>query len=68
MSGRLVARVRAKVEARAARRREAILRAVQALGVDDARIEGDAVLLSGRGLMRRWMSDLALRESGRDGL
>lgn len=66
MSGRLVARVRARAEARVARRREAIVSAALALGVEDARIEGDAVRLSGRGLMRRWMRDLALREAGRD--
>lgn len=56
------------VEARAERRRRAVAEGMLAVGVEDARIEGDAVRLSGRGLLRRWMSDLWLREAGRGGL
>ena len=55
------------VEARAARRRREIAEVMLAAGVEEARVEGDAVLLSGRGLLRRWLSDLALREAGRGG-
>ena len=55
------------VEARAARRRREIAEAMLAAGVEDARVEGEAVLLSGRGLLRRWLSDLALREAGGGG-
>ena len=56
-----------QVEARAARRRGQVAEAMLAAGVEDARVEGEAVLLSGRGLLRRWLSDLALREAGRGG-
>ncbi len=55
------------VEARAARRRREVADAMLAAGVEEARVDGDAVLLSGRGLLRRWLSDLALREAGRGG-
>lgn len=59
------ARVMAGAEARAEQRRQTIAAALAAAGVDDVRVEGDAVRLSGRGLMARWMSDLTLREAGR---
>ncbi|MCP1468697.1 hypothetical protein J3E64_000364 [Sphingobium sp. OAS761] len=52
--------------ARAAARREAIAAALAAQGVE-ARVEGDAVRMNGRGLAARWMRDLALREAGRSG-
>ena len=55
------------VEARAARRRREIVEVMLAAGVEEARVEGDRVRLSGRGLLRRWLSDLALREAGRGG-
>ena len=55
------------VEARAAWRRGQVAEAMLAAGVEEARVEGDAVRLSGRGLLRRWLSDLALREAGRGG-
>ena len=52
-------------EARASRRRRAIADAMLASGVEEAWIEDEAVGLSGRGLMRRWLRDLRLREAGR---
>jgi hypothetical protein len=52
------------LEARAARRREAIAAALREEGVA-ARVEGEAVVLSGRGLRARWARELALREAGR---
>lgn len=55
------------VEARAARRRGQVAEAMLAAGVADARVEGDAVLLSGRGLMRRWLGELDLRDRVRGG-
>lgn len=64
MSGRLLARLKSLAEGRAQQRREAIAEATTGLGVD-AFVEGEAVRLSGRGLLRRWLSDLALREAGR---
>lgn len=54
------------VEARAEHRRRAVADAMLAAGVD-AQVEGEAVRLSGRGLLRRWMNDLGLREAGRGG-
>ncbi|WP_218036408.1 hypothetical protein [Sphingobium sp. EM0848] len=59
----MMARLRALVEERVAARRRAIAAAVSAAGVE-ARVEGEDVRLSGRGLMRRWMGDLLLREAG----
>ena len=55
------------VEARAARRRREVADAMLAAGVEEARVDGDAVLLSGRGLLRRWVGDLDLRERVRGG-
>ena len=66
-AGMKVAALARLVEARAARRRGQVAEAMLAAGVEDARVEGEAVLLSGRGLLRRWLSDLALREAGRGG-
>ena len=63
---RMAALVR-MVELRAARRRGQVAEAMLAAGVEDARVEGEAVLLSGRGLMRRWLGDLDLRERVRGG-
>lgn len=54
------------VEARAEQRRQAVADAMLAAGVD-AQVEGEVVRLSGRGLLRRWMSDIGLREAGRGG-
>ena len=66
-AGMKVAALARLVAARAARRRWEVAEAMLAAGVEEARVEGDAVLLSGRGLLRRWLSDLALREAGRGG-
>ena len=52
------------VEARGARRRERIVAALAVAGVE-ARIEGEDVRLSWRGLGARWRRELALREAGR---
>lgn len=52
------------VEARAARQRERIAAALAEEGVA-AVVQGDDVLVSGRGLATRWSRDLALREAGR---
>jgi hypothetical protein len=57
--------VRAKVEARAARWRGQIAEAMGDFG--DVVIEGEAVRVSGRGIMRRWMADARLRDAGRAG-
>ncbi|WP_240334272.1 hypothetical protein [Sphingobium estronivorans] len=59
------ARLRGLVEERVAARRREIAAAISAMGVE-ARVEGEDVRLSGRGLMRRWMGDLGLREAGRE--
>lgn len=52
----------------AERRRRAIAQAVadEIAGVS-ASVEGEAVVLSGRGLMRRWMADARLRYFGSGG-
>ena len=65
--GMKVAVLARMVELRAARRRGQVAEAMLAAGVEDARVEGEAVLLSGRGLMRRWLGDLDLRERVRGG-
>ncbi|WP_375197361.1 hypothetical protein [Sphingobium sp.] len=59
------AALEALFEARVERRRRAIAEAARAAGVQDATVEGEGVRLSGVGLMRRWMTDLRLREAGR---
>lgn len=61
----MMERLRALVEARAEARRREIVAAAMAAGVQEARVEGEAVRLSGPGLMRRWMDDLTLRDAGR---
>lgn len=64
---RWVQRIAAIAEERAARRREAVAQSMRDAGVEAA-VEDEAVRLTGRGLMRRWIDDLALREAGRGGL
>ncbi len=64
MSAAMIARARDRVEALAERRRARIADAARGVGVD-AEVEGEAVRLSGRGLMRRWMTDARLRDLGR---
>jgi hypothetical protein len=62
MMAGIEARGRAAAEARAAARRRAMAAAVaaQVPGVN-ARVEGEAVILSGAGLMARWAGDPWLR-------
>lgn len=55
------------LEARAALRRGRIVAAWRELGVV-GEVQGEDVRASGRGLVRRWARDLALREAGREGL
>jgi hypothetical protein len=57
--------VKGLIEAAVARRRRAIVASALAAGVEEARVEGEVVRLSGRGLLRRWMAELPLREAGR---
>ncbi len=58
-------RIVRRAEARAQGRREAIARAAEGLGIA-ASIEGERVVLEGRGLRARWMRDARLRDIGRD--
>jgi len=60
----MMERLRALVMARVEARRQGIVAAAGPLGVE-ALVEGEGVRLSGPGLKRRWMRDLALREAGR---
>ena len=55
----------ALVEAGMEARRRGIAAALAATGVE-AQVEGEAVRFSGCGLRARWMSDLALRDAGRN--
>lgn len=52
------------LNARAARRRAAIVAALREAGVA-AEVDGEDVRASGRGLVARWWRDLSLREAGR---
>lgn len=65
--GALIARGEAAGEARAAARRQGITRAVAAdfPGLT-ARIEGEAVVIEGRGLLDRWLREATLRDIGRE--
>lgn len=54
-------------EARAGRRRREIAAEAEALGGIAARIEGERVMLEGRGLLDRWIRDASLRNIGRMG-
>ena len=53
---------------RAARRRQAIAEEAGALGGVRARVEGEVVVIEGRGLLDRWIRDANLRNIGRTGL
>lgn len=64
----MVERAAAAGEARAARRRQAIAEEADALGGVRARVEGEAVVIEGRGLLDRWIRDANLRNIGRAGL
>lgn len=59
MRGQRIAREAAE------RRRERIVAEAGDMPGVTASVEGEAVVLEGRGLMRRWASDLAFREIGR---
>ena len=65
VSGAMLRRLVRLTQEGAARRRDAVARAAIAAGVEDAQVDGEIVRLTGPGLMRRWMSDLGLREAGR---
>lgn len=54
-----------RAEARAASKRENIVRAAEGLGIS-AREEGDTVVMEGRGLLARWLRDARIRNIGRD--
>lgn len=55
-------------DARAAALRQALVGEAEALGGIVARVEGEAVVLEGRGLLDRWIRDARLRDIGRTGL
>lgn len=63
--GPIPQRVAQRAELRAARKRDAIVRAAEDLGIG-ARAEGDTVVLEGRWLLARWLRDARLRNIGRD--
>ncbi len=65
MKAAMLGRMIRMVEERAERRRRAVASAATYAGVEEAQVEGEAVRLTSPGLMRRWMSDLGLREAGR---
>ena len=48
-------------------RRHAIARAAEQVPGVNAAVDGEAVVLSGRGLAQRWLGDMALREIGSAG-
>lgn len=52
-------------EARAAALRQALAGEAAALGGIVARVEGEEVVLEGRGLLDRWIRDARLRDIGR---
>lgn len=58
-------RIVRRVEARAQARREAIARAAEGLGIG-ASVEGERVVLEGRGLLARWLRDARIRDIGRE--
>lgn len=58
-------RIAQRVQARAQSRREAVARAAEDLGIS-ARVEGELVVMEGRGLLARWLRDARLRNIGRE--
>lgn len=68
-SGRALAALLPRAEragaARAGRRRAAIVAEAEARRGIVARIEGEDVVLEGRGLLERWLRDAGLRTLGR---
>ena len=68
MSGTLEAARRlgvAAAQARVERKRQAIAEEADALPGVSAHVEGEAVVLEGRGLLDRWIRDAGLRNIGR---
>ncbi|MDG5489127.1 hypothetical protein NYR55_10930 [Sphingomonas sp. BGYR3] len=65
----MMARIEARARAAAGRAVDARLRdiatALDALPGVQARVEGEAVVARGRGLLRRWLTDADVREAGR---
>lgn len=66
--GGLLERAALAGETRAARRRQAIAEEAGALGGVRARVEGEVVVIEGRGLLDRWIRNANLRNIGRTGL
>lgn len=58
-------RVTQRAQDRVQNRREAVARAAEDLGIS-ARVEGDLVVMEGRGLLARWLRDARLRNIGRE--
>lgn len=58
-------RVTQRAEARAQGKRDAIARAAEDLGIG-ASVEGERVVLEGRGLLTRWLHDARIRDIGRE--
>lgn len=58
-------RIVQRAQALAQSRREAVARAAEGLGIA-ARIEGEQVVMEGRGLIVRWLRDARLGDIGRD--
>lgn len=65
--GEVLRRGAAAGEARAAGRRSEIVAEADALRGVSAHVEGDEVVLEGRGLLDRWLRDASLRNIGRTG-
>lgn len=63
---RLLSRARRHALARAGERRAAIAARAETLPGVRAGIEGEAVILEGRGLLERWLRDAEIRDVGRD--
>ncbi len=61
----LMSRADRHAEMRAARRRRSISLEAGGLPGVSAYVEGDDVILEGRGLLDRWISDASLRNLGR---
>ncbi len=65
--GGLTARAERLGAVRAERQRRVIAEEAAALGGITARVEGEDVVLEGRGLLDRWLRDASIRNIGRTG-